>query len=306
MGKRRNLIVGGAFVVFVLVPSIVLFSVSFSSLDATEYGLDYNNNNKQVDTKVYTSGLYFLGLGHSFIKYPRMLQTIEFESSDKFVQAFSSDGLPVSLGLSFQYKLTPDQLHDLYMSFGENYLDVYLDVARSKIGQLCTNFTAYQFFNNQSDVASDILKGLQGLFASGLHCTIEYFQLHSVKLPAQFEDAIQDTIVAEQGIIKAQYEYNTAVVNATTQVINCENTANITVINAKAEAAKYLQIQQATATATAHLLQAEGLGLSTVQTQLNFTADLVNTYAWLGAIAMHEEAELYLGLNPQQVLEVDT
>jgi hypothetical protein len=37
-----------------------------------------------------------------------------------------------------------------------------------------------------------------------------------------------DTIVAEQGIIKAQYEYNTAVVNATTQVINCENTANIT------------------------------------------------------------------------------
>jgi hypothetical protein len=37
-----------------------------------------------------------------------------------------------------------------------------------------------------------------------------------------------DTIVAEQGIIKAQYEYNTAVVNATTQVINCENAANIT------------------------------------------------------------------------------
>ncbi len=110
------------------------------------------------------------------------------------------------------------------MSFGENYLDVYLDVARSKIGQLCTNFTAYQFFNNQSDVgklsisglkttsvtnptrsvarctelvshnfyiASDILKGLQGLFASNLHSTVEYFQLHSVKLPAQFEDAIQ-------------------------------------------------------------------------------------------------------------------
>jgi len=61
--------------------------------------LDYNNNNKQVDTNVYTSGLYFLGLGHSFIKYPRMLQTIEFESSHDLVQAFSSDGLPVSLGL---------------------------------------------------------------------------------------------------------------------------------------------------------------------------------------------------------------
>jgi len=34
--------------------------------------------------------------------------------------------------------------------------------------------------------------------------------------------------VAEQGIIKAQYEFNTAVVTATTQVINCESAANIT------------------------------------------------------------------------------
>lgn len=48
---------------------------------------------------------------------------------------------------------------------------------------LCTNISL--------TIASDILKGLQGLFAGGLHSTIEYFQLHSVKLPAQFEDAIQ-------------------------------------------------------------------------------------------------------------------
>ncbi len=66
-----------------------------------------------------------------------------------------------------------------------------------------------------------------------------------------------------------------------------------------------MQIQQATANATAHLLQAEGMGLASVQSQLNLTADLINNYAWLGAIAMHEEAELYLGLNPEQVLEVD-
>jgi len=66
-----------------------------------------------------------------------------------------------------------------------------------------------------------------------------------------------------------------------------------------------LQIQQATANATAHLLHAEAMGLSSVQSQLSLTAELVNNYAWLGAIAMHEEAELYLGLNPQQVLQVD-
>jgi hypothetical protein len=37
-----------------------------------------------------------------------------------------------------------------------------------------------------------------------------------------------ETIVAEQGIIKARYEYQTAEVNATTTVINCQAQANIT------------------------------------------------------------------------------
>jgi hypothetical protein len=40
-----------------------------------------------------------------------------------------------------------------------------------------------------------------------------------------------ETIVAEQGIIKARYEYQTAEVNATTTVINCQAQANITGTN---------------------------------------------------------------------------
>jgi hypothetical protein len=44
---------GGAFVLFILIPSIVLLSVSFAKLEATEIGLDYNNNVKEIDNKTY-------------------------------------------------------------------------------------------------------------------------------------------------------------------------------------------------------------------------------------------------------------
>jgi len=53
----------------VLTIGVVAF-MSFSSLDASEYGLDYSSLTKTIDSKYYGSGYHVLGLGHSFIRYP--------------------------------------------------------------------------------------------------------------------------------------------------------------------------------------------------------------------------------------------
>jgi hypothetical protein len=37
MHLRTKALLAGGFVIFIVVPSIILFSVSFSTLDATEY-----------------------------------------------------------------------------------------------------------------------------------------------------------------------------------------------------------------------------------------------------------------------------
>lgn len=39
-------------------------------------GLDYDHIWETVDTSVYTGGLHFLGLGHSFVKFPNTVQSI--------------------------------------------------------------------------------------------------------------------------------------------------------------------------------------------------------------------------------------
>lgn len=59
---------------------IILLSLSFSSLDVNEYGLDYSSISKTISTDPYTAGIYFLGIGHSFKKYPRTVSTIEFSN----------------------------------------------------------------------------------------------------------------------------------------------------------------------------------------------------------------------------------
>jgi len=297
------LILGLLFVLFIIVPSIVLFSVSFASLQATEVGLDYNHNTKHVDTVVYTSGLYMLGLGHTFIKFPTTLQTVDYEG-DSQVTCFTSDGLPVTLSLSFQYKLAPSSVYDLYMKFGLNYEVVYQNIALHQIAEVSTLFTAYQFFNEPTTIGTYLLKSLQDSFAL-LFASVEYLQLKSVGLPQVFEDAIQDTIVAEQQIQKAGYQLDTAMVQASTMVQNATYTANITLINAAAEATNILQTQKATALATANLIDIEAISYASVAIDLEFTsADQLLDYIWLEALSEQDHAELFIGFPAAPVYGV--
>jgi len=301
---RTKLILGACFILFILIPSIVLFSVSFSRLEATEVGLDYNHNQYQVSKQVYNSGLYMLGLGHSFIKFPTTLQTVDFEGGSQ-ITCFTSDGLPVQLSLSFQYKISAGNIYDLYMTYGLSYETVYEDFALHTIAEVSTQFSAYQFFNEPTAISVYLLKALQDSF-TGIYSSVEYLQLKSVGLPDVFEQAIQDTIVAEQQITKAGYQLDTALVTAATMVQNATYAANITLINANAEALLYWQIQQANALATSNLINIEAVSYAYVAADLHFTsADQLLDYIWLEALSEQDSAELFIGFPTQPVFGVN-
>ena len=58
----------------------------------------------QINTKGYVGGIYFIGVGHSFIKFPRTVQTIEFSkdnSRNGLIKSRTSDGLEVNLEISY-------------------------------------------------------------------------------------------------------------------------------------------------------------------------------------------------------------
>ena len=61
-----------------------------------------------MNSQPFIGGIHFLGVGHSFIKYPKTVQTIEFSqdrnANGPVIQSRTQDGLEVSLEISFQYK----------------------------------------------------------------------------------------------------------------------------------------------------------------------------------------------------------
>ena len=50
---------------------LILILCSWGSLEFNEIGLDYSEITKRVDSVTYNNGLHFLGIGHSFIKFPK-------------------------------------------------------------------------------------------------------------------------------------------------------------------------------------------------------------------------------------------
>ena len=130
----------GACVCFVLIPSVILIVLSFATLQPVEYGLNFNAITMSLENATYSqAGLYFLGFGHWFIRYPRTIQTIEFMATgeNQLLHTRTADGLPLTLGLSFQYRYMPEHLNKLYLTYKNEHHAVYVNTATAAATRSC-------------------------------------------------------------------------------------------------------------------------------------------------------------------------
>lgn len=234
---------GGGFLVV-----LILISVSFASLEYTEYGLDYASIAMSISPQPYTGGLYFLGLGHSFIKFPKTIQTIEYSNDNGAdlgpIRSRTSDGLEVILEISFQYELIPEKLYDLYMEFESQYRTIILNVAVDTLTDKATKYTAYNFFSDRARIGNEMQMALNTMLISRTFCSVEFFQLRSVDLPDAFENAIQTTEVKRQNIQKARAEQNKIQVEIETQIMKAVLNKEVIVNLAEGEAQATIERNQ--------------------------------------------------------------
>merc|ERR1719502_1505814 len=230
-----------------LITMIVLLSISFQTLDQLDFGLNYNSIGETIEQEVYEqAGLYCLGVAHSFIRYPKTIQTMEFilEDNDR-LQTRTSDGLPVKLSISFQWRYDPGQLLKNYQTYrgGERY--VYENVAKATIANVATNFSAYTFFNDKQGIATSMQIELTAIFSQRLFAQVDAFQITQVELPSDFQNAILDTIQAKQNITTTQRYLENMAVTFNTQILIANQTRYQTVALARGTAAQ--RVEQATA-----------------------------------------------------------
>ena len=217
---------------------LILFG--FSSLEATELGLNYSWISKTISPEVKENGLYFIGIGHSFIKFPKTVQTIEFSEEKTAnrgpIESRTSDGLEVTLEISFQYILQPDKLYDLYNTYGPKYDNVFQNIAINILTEEATKYTAYNFFMDRGKIKDEFQYELNLRFDKNCFSNIQFLQLRSVNLPNLFEQSIQESEVKKQDIQKAQAEQNKVKIEIDTKIKAAEFQKDVIINKADGEA----------------------------------------------------------------------
>ena len=228
---------------------IILLLFGFSSLEATEFGLNYSWISKTISPEIKENGIYFIGIGHSFIRFPKTVQTIEFSHERNAnrgpISSRTSDGLEVTLEISFQYVLQPENIYKLYNKYGKDYKKIYQNMAIHLLTEEATKYTAYNFFMDRGIIKDDFQRNLNEYFNKILFSNIVFLQLRNVDLPELFEQSIQESEVKKQDIQRAMAEYNKINVEVETKIKSAEYQKEVMIIKAEGEAIGMLKQNEA-------------------------------------------------------------
>lgn len=273
----------------VILAGIVLTSALFSpfllydTVDTTEYGLKYSTwTSSLIDENVYTGGRHYTGFFGKFLIFPATQQTIDFTAES--ITGRTSDGLAISLQISFQYQLVKEKIVSIYKSLGVKYEDIFLQTSRDNLRDTTSLYTAIQFFNNRSLIGVTMEESLNTVFKDLYGTNIPAFQLRSIDLPDSFEDALERAEVARQEIEIAKLEQEKALIDAQTKILEAQSQYNVTIIEAKAEADAYLTIIEAQAKAVNITLTAEREAYYALGQSLNLTSSELLAFLWIDAL----------------------
>merc|ERR1719329_1878597 len=212
-----------------------------ANVEVTEYALNYSLLTRTVEHRTYTSGRYWIGPFNYFVKYPAVVKTIQFsEAKLQYDLSASerSDGLDVSIELSFQYQIDPMKLYHLYTTLDASpfYHNVYTRIAIDRLTETATTYSANEFFVDRTLIGKRMEQQLKADFQKRLYASIFSFQLRSVALPEEFEDAIQETEVMKQDLQVAKAEQNSTRVSLETELMKAKRRMKVRVNQADGKA----------------------------------------------------------------------
>jgi len=233
----------GSFVVFV-----VLFALSWDTLEPTEYGLVQNGVTGYVDLdpdNVYESGRYFIWLRHFFLPFPRNLRNLDFsqgglrppipartgpDPDDK-----ESGGQPVTLSVAFQYRLKKRAVPDIYQTFGMAWESSYMRFAQQAITNVAQQFTPRTFWDDRRKIENAFREAVNKTLWTQGFAEVLNLQLLQVGFKENYENTITGIQLQEQLKVTKSYALEVTRVLKEVDIMQSETEATITLINAEAK-----------------------------------------------------------------------
>jgi regulator of protease activity HflC (stomatin/prohibitin superfamily) len=160
------------------------------------------------------------------------------------VKSFSRDQLEMGIDIMMRWRLDVGKVKQLYENLPQKNWknDVIASIAREQVRIVTKDFNTIQTIEKRDEVALTIRDAIWGKLSTSeplAGAIIDFeFELRNIGYPEQYTSAIGDKLAAEQDKLKAEFERQIVVINATANAekitIEATASANATIIKAEA------------------------------------------------------------------------
>mgnify|MGYP003509199502 CR=1 FL=1 len=205
--KIRNLVIIAVVAVF----AVIVAANCFTIVDAGHTGVVVTLG--KVNEGVLQEGMHF--------KVPFVQQIVRIDNRivklEVDTEAFSKDLQTVSTTIAINYRVDTSKSYSIYKNIGADYENVLVVPAVNEVLKAITaKYTAEESVTNRTLISDGLIKGLnEKLNSIGLYVTD--VNIINFDFSEAFIDAIEEKQVAEQKLLKAETEKQTAITNAEAQ-----------------------------------------------------------------------------------------
>ena len=223
--------------------------------------------------EVRKAGTYFdFWVTETYLYYDATVQNLSIQTS-----AYSKDAQTMDIAMTVQYQIAWADAIQIANEYGalQTLEDRIQSVAIEKAKARLSSYSAMEIIENRSDISPKVEEDIKAAIGENYYVLINTVVLTNIDFSDAFEKIVEDKMIAEQEKLKAQYEKETAIINAEKELEVAKKNAEATVAKAEADAQAQKLVAQAEAQAIAYksVEVARMLGFTILEETVTQTVD---------------------------------
>ena len=207
------------------------------------------------------------------------------------------------MNYQFLYEKDIGKLSKIYKDYLGDHLGWFDFFAGSSLRNTLAKYTAFEVIQLRDQLSAEMEIDLTETM-SNMGISVTALQLLSTSLPSRFMDAIEETILAEQAVEKAEFDRAKAVISGQTKRLQAKIAGENLLVNAEAEATSTLLEAEARATGIEVRLQAEKTAYKALFDQTKakfpgFSKEQLLAYIWTESIGETDAGNLLVNFQKE-------
>ncbi len=257
-------VVGGVFAL-----GLVIVPMSFHTVQSGEIAVVKHFGKAE---KVRTAGTYFdFWITETYDVYDAKVQNLEI-----ITQAYSNDTQTMDIFMTLQYQIDTMKVIEIANKYGSLTVlaDLIESIAMEKTKSLLSSYSAMNIIENRSTISPKVEEIIKTTVDDEYCVQIVAVVLTNIDFSDKFEQIVEEKMIAAQEKLKAEFEKETAIINAEKEleVAKLAAQAQVEVSRAEAQALQLKSVEVARALGF-NILEEEVKDENGVITSVSYTID---------------------------------